>query len=557
MQRKNDNFSFDKLAINMPGALLVYRADEEAEILCASDGLIKIFECESFEDFMKFTGGSFSGVVYPEDLEETNRIIEEQIKLADGFDYVKYRIITRTGRIKHIEDWGHLVQDEELGDLYYVNLHDTANKEKLMAIAGNNASTNSISTGNSTDELTGLYNMSYFRLHAPDFISKAIKSEQPVSCIYFNIRNFHTYNETYGFSGGDRMLQSIARIIKDTFPNGLVARVEGDHFVVLTSQIDLTEKILRMNNRVNNIRREVIVEMKAGVFKIRDEKMDISLICDYAKLACDSIKREYGSTVQTYDGKMDERIHMQDHILNSFEHALSEGNIKVFFQPIFNVATGEITSYEALTRWEDPTYGVLIPANFISVLEEQHQIHKLDSYVINSVCKELKRRKDSGEKIVPVSLNLSRLDFELVDIVRVIEDAVKNYQISRDMLRFEITESLIAMDMAAMQKESERLRQHGFKVWMDAFGSGYSSLKVLKDFNLDGLKIDMDMIKSYNNERTNIILSAVIDMARRLGIPALSKGVETKEQLEFLKKAGCDLAQGYFLGKPAPAEAIA
>ena len=557
MQRKNDNFSFDKLAINMPGAILVYRADEEAEILCASDGLVQIFECSSFEDFMKFTGGSFSGVVYPEDLEETNRIIEEQIKLADGFDYVKYRIITRTGKIKHIEDWGHFVHDEELGDLYYVNLHDTANKEKLMAIAGNNAKPSNDGSKNARDELTGLFNMNYFRAQAPEFLQKVFKSGLPVSCVYFNIRNFHTYNETYGFSGGDRMLQSIARIIKETFPNGLVARVESDHFVVLTSQTDLSDKILRMNTRINNIRREVIVEMKAGIYKIYDEKMDISLICDYAKLACDSIKREYGSTVQTYDNKMDERIHMQDHILTSFDQALSSGQIKVFFQPVLNVATGEVASYEALTRWEDPSYGSLMPGNFINVLEEQHQIHKLDSFVIQSVCKELKRRKDLGEKLIPVSLNLSRLDFELTDIIKVIEDAVKNYDIPREMLRFEITESLIAMDMATMQKESERLRHHGFKVWMDAFGSGYSSLKVLKDFNLDGLKIDMDMIKSYDNERTNIILSAVIDMARRLGIPALSKGVETKEQLDFLKKAGCDLAQGYFLGKPTPAEAIA
>ncbi len=553
MQAKNADFSFEKLSHNMPGALLVYRADEEAEILCASEGLVDLFECDSFEDLMKFTGGSFSGLVYPEDIEETNKIIEEQIKLTNGFDYVKYRIITKTGKIKHIEDWGHFVHDEELGDLYYVNVHDISYKEKLMAIAGNNIMTMQ-ATGNTTDELTGLFNMAYFRLHASEYITRLLQSDGQANCIYFNVRNFHTYNETYGFSGGDRMLQSIARILKDTFPKGLIARVEGDHFVVLTSQSDLSEKIIRMSNRINNIRRGVVVEMKAGVFKIRDDKMDVGLICDYAQLSCDSIKREYGSIVQFYDGKMDERIHMQDHILSSFDHALTSGHIKIFFQPVVDVASGEIASYEALTRWEDPSYGSITPANFISILEEQHQIHKLDSFVIESVCKDLQRRRDSGEKLIPVSINLSRLDFELTDIIKVIEDAVKHYNIPRDLLRFEITESLIAMDMEAMKKESERLRQNGFKVWMDAFGSGYSSLKVLKDFVIDGLKIDMDMIKSFDNERTNIILSAVIDMARRLGIPALSKGVETPEQLDFVKKAGCDLAQGYLLGKPEPAD---
>ena len=186
------------------------------------------------------------------------------------------------------------------------------------------------------------------------------------------------------------------------------------------------------------------------------------------------------------------------------------------------------------------------------MLEEEHKIHKLDAFVINKVCEYLRSQKESGRELVPVSLNLSRLDFELTDIVQVIEDAVTRNNIPREMLRFELTESLIAVDMDAMKHESERLRKHGFKVWMDAFGSGYSSLKVLKDFDLDGLKIDMDMIKSLNDERANIIISAVIDMARKLGIPALSKGVETYKQFEFLKSAGCDLAQGYLFGRPAP-----
>ncbi|MBQ3447134.1 MAG: EAL domain-containing protein [Synergistaceae bacterium] len=269
-------------------------------------------------------------------------------------------------------------------------------------------------------------------------------------------------------------------------------------------------------------------------------------------MACDSIKREYGTTIQYYDGKMDENFQLQEHILASFTDALENGRLKVYLQPVVDVETGKIASYEALTRWEDPQYGRLSPANFLYVLEEQHLIHRLDGFVIEKVCEELKRRKDSGEEIVPVSLNLSRLDFELTDIVRVIEDAVSRNGIHQDMLRFELTESLIAVDMDAMKVEADRLRHHGFKVWMDAFGAGYSSLKVLKDFTLDGLKIDMDMIKSINDERSHIIIAAVIEMARKLGIPALSKGVETREQLKFLKEAGCDLAQGYLFGRPAP-----
>ncbi|MBR0035032.1 MAG: EAL domain-containing protein, partial [Synergistaceae bacterium] len=372
------------------------------------------------------------------------------------------------------------------------------------------------------------------------------------SCIYFNIRNFHTYNETYGFSGGDRMLRSIGRILQETFPYGLVSRFEDDHFLVITSQGNLRDKIKRMSVRINNIRRGVIVEMKAGIYAIKDSSMEVGIIIDCARLACESIKREYGTTVQYYEGKMDEIVHLQEHVLSTFQRALESGSIKVYFQPVVDVATGKISSYEALTRWDDPDYGRLSPLSFLYVLEEHSMIHKLDSFVIRKVCEELKRLAGKGEELVPVSLNLSRLDFELTDIVRVIDDTVKEYGVPQELLRFELTESLIAVDMEAMKHEAERLRQHGFHVWMDAFGAGYSSLKVLKDFALDGLKIDMDMIRSIDDERSHIIVSAIIEMAKKLGIPALSKGVETKEQLEFLKNAGCTLAQGYLFGRPAP-----
>ena len=352
------------------------------------------------------------------------------------------------------------------------------------------------------------------------------------------------------------MLKSVARILQETFPRGLTARFSEDHFAVITADDNLTEKINRMSIRVNNLRRGVVVEMKAGIYPVKTPDMDISVMCDCAKVACDSIKHEYGTSSQVYDGKMDEKVQLQEHIISSFEEAMKTGKIQIFFQPVVDVKTGETASVEVFTRWDDPRYGRLSPANFLYVLEEQRLIHKLDTFVVNKVCEELKRRRDNGENMVPVSVNLSRLDFELTDVVRVIEDAVAKNDIPGDMLRFELTESLIAVDMDAMKRESERLRRHGFKVWMDAFGSGYSSLKVLKDFALDGLKIDMDMIKSVDDDRANIIISAVIDMARKLGIPALSKGVETKEQLEFLKRAGCDLAQGYLFGRPAPAREV-
>ena len=547
----HENFmTLGKISVNMPGALLVYKDNAEEEIIFASEEIARIFECDSTQDFIRFTGGSFATIVYPEDIEEVNEIIKSQIKASNGYDYVTYRIITKNGTIKKIEDWGKLVHDPELGNLFYVYLNDMDIREKLLKISGQAALPEP--KANMTDNLTGLTNMKYFRQEAPNLIKDLLKKGGTPKCIYFNIRNFRTYNESYGFSGGDRMLKSISRILLDTFPRGLVSRFDDDHFAVITLQDDLPEKIERLSVRINNMRHGVIVELKAGIYEINNSKMNISIICDCAKMACDSIKREYGTLVKFYDGNMDKQLHLQEHILNSFSDALDTHKIKVYFQPVVDVNTGEIASVEAFTRWEDPEYGRLSPANYLYILEESYQIHKLDSFVIERVCEELNRERNNGEKLIPVSLNLSRLDFELTDIVRVIEDAITKYNIPRAMLRFELTESLIAVDMDAMKHETDRLREHGFKVWMDAFGSGYSSLRVLKDFNLDGLKIDIDMIKSLDDERGNIIISAVIQMAKKLGIPALSKGVETNEQLNFLKSAGCDLAQGFYFGRPEP-----
>lgn len=578
--------SVDALSENMPGAFLIYKAGGGEEILFASRALTKIFECDSMAEFMKFTGGSFATLVYPEDIEKVNQAVWDQVSASDGYDYVQYRVITKNGNIKTVEDWGHLVHDEDLNeDIFYVYLNDIKARSGASGLAvnsekkpdGANRAPSAAERYAEIDELTGLANIKSFRLHAPEYIKKFIDAGKYCYCVYFNIRNFHTYNETYGFAGGDRMLKSIARILQDTFLDSLVARFNKDHFVLIIGldaddsgdgHAELIARINRMGARINNIRRGIIVEMKAGIYYVKDKNnIDVSLMCDYAKLACDSIHREYGTSAQVYDGKMEEKIQLQEYILNNFQTALDNGDIKVFFQPVINVGNDKIASVEALTRWEDKTHGSISPANFIFVLEEQRQIHKLDTFVINKVCEYLHQRRENAtqesDALLTVSVNLSRLDFEMTDIVRVIEDAVSEYNIPREMLQFEISESLIAMDMDALKHEADRLRKHGFKVWMDAFGSGYSSLKVLKDFTLDGLKIDMDMIKALNaeseddenvkgDERANIIISAVIGMAQRLGIPVLSKGVETKEQLEFLKRAGCDLAQGYLLGRPMP-----
>jgi len=512
MFNDNDCITIEKLSKNLPGALLVYKNNETEDIVFVSDAIVKIFGCDSIEDFMKFTGGSFSTIVYPEDIEKIEESIKEQISSTDGFDYIIYRIITKTGEIKTIEDWGHLVHDEELGDLYYVYLHDMAISEKF----GDASKAHDLidPVANAVDDLTGLFNMASFRKRAPNLIRELLDRGDNPQCVYFNIRNFHTYNETYGLAGGDRMLKSFARILMDVFADSLLSRFDKDHFVVIAPMRDLSDRIARMSNRINNLRRGIAVEMKAGIYVINDADLDISVICDCAKFACESAKHEYGVVMQYYDGKLDQKAKLQKYIVEAFPAALENGAIKVYLQNTVDVKTGKIASAEAFSRWEDAKYGRLSPLEYIYVLEENHMIHRLDTFVIHEVAKEIKRLQDLGKEAVPVSINLSGLDFELTNVIQVVEDAIHENEIKPEMLMFEITESLIAVDMDAMQREAERFREHGFKIWMDAFGTGYSSLKVLKDFPLDGIKIDIDMIKSgENTERGSIIISTMIDLA--------------------------------------------
>ena len=298
---EKNKLTLEKLAQNIPGTLLVYKANENEDILFVSNDITKLFECESVDEFMKFTGGSFSYLVYPEDIEEVNKVIKAQIKDNQASnDYVQYRIITRTGKIKTVEDWGRLVHDEELGDLYYVYLNDIAERERLSKIS----STKIIQQNHdiiTSDELTGLLNTEGFNSRAVNFIARIFDIGLQPSLIYFNIRNFHTYNEIYGFEGGNRILKSIARILQDTFPNSLIARLNEDHFVVVTSKDDLNERISRMITRVNSSRKDSKVELKAGICKIKNPTLDLSLICERAKFACDKIKLEYNSIIQNYD----------------------------------------------------------------------------------------------------------------------------------------------------------------------------------------------------------------------------------------------------------------
>ena len=401
------------------------------------------------------------------------------------------------------------------------------------------------------DELTDLPSMMYFRRHAGAYVRRARMRGRMAYLVYFNLENFSVFNERYGFEEGDRLLLLMSVAIQAAFPGYLLSRFSEDHFLLVCESINLEESILDVREQLHAYGRNANVELKAGIFCLEDDKLDIGTACDRAKIACDSIAHRYDRTFRWYDDELDWQVERSQYIESHIDRAVENGWIKVFFQPIVRSITGEVCEFEALARWIDPRYGFLSPAVFVDVLEKAHLIHKLDSCVIDQACSVWKKMSTHESMLVPVSVNLSRLDFELTDAFSMVENTVARYEMPRQMLHVEVTESALNENTEELVHDLERFRRAGYQVWLDDFGSGYSSLNTLKDYVFDVVKIDMAFLREFESKpQSRVIIASVVNMAKQLGMQTLIEGVETPEQFEFLCGIGCEFVQGYLVGKP-------
>lgn len=237
--------------------------------------------------------------------------------------------------------------------------------------------------------------------------------------------------------------------------------------------------------------------------------------------------------------------------MDHLQEALDKKYIKIYLQPVIRSISGTLASAEALSRWVDPVYGLLSPADFIPALEESRQIQKLDLYVLEEICKTYRARVSQGLPVIPISFNLSRIDFYSGSIFEEVDAIVRKYRVPHHMIHVEITESVFIKDGVSISTQIDKFRDAGYEMWMDDFGSGYSSLNVLKDYHFDEIKIDMAFLSSFTEKAKDIIKSTV-RMAKDIGIHTLVEGVETEEQLQFIRSIGCEKIQGWYYGKPMP-----
>ena len=374
---------------------------------------------------------------------------------------------------------------------------------------------------------------------------------------YFNLENYKAYNAKYGFEAGDGLLKKFAAGLAQIFVDNPCARISDDHFVAICDPESSGRRIAEAGELLKSLQGEVSLELKTGLYRMEYPDESIDLCCDKARLAANSIKKMFDKSVCEYDHDLEYSFNRRQYVINSIDKAVSGGYIKVFYQPVINAKTGELCGMEALARWDDPEYGMLAPNQFIGTLEEYRLIHKLDQQIIELVCRDIHDLGDDPLSRIPVSINFSQLDFELYDVPAVLLEKAGKYGIPINMLDVEITESALNGDADGLIKTMEILRGNGFSQWLDDFGSGYSSLNVLVDYNFDVLKIDMVFLRRfYTNEKSKFLIKSIVEMAKNLGMVTLTEGVETEEMASFLKEIGCDKLQGYYFSKPVPHEEI-
>lgn len=530
--------AFRSVLDELPGGVLVYRGTREKEILYASKGVIQMLECKDAHEFINYTFGSFRHFVYIDDVGRVEREIDEQMRSSkDLHDYVNYRVRTITGKIVYVENFGRRVKLPGEGDVFCAFVMDSRVKDLTRDI----------------DSLTGFPGQKRFLGHAGNELKhRSFNTEAPETAIlYFNIKNFKMFNVQYGGKEGDQLLRDVADILKEVFPHDYIARFADDHFVVLTDYVDLKLRAREVYQKLVSLRSGVRLDAKFGVYHVTDFNVNPELACDLAKLACDSIRDRLDVHILEYTDEVWNLSELRNYAVYHIDEALKNGYIKVYYQPVLRSLSGTLCGLEALARWEDPEKGFISTGIFIPALEDSRQISKLDMYMIEHVCQNYRERVDRGEPVVPVSFNLSRIDFFTCEVLEELNRITDKYRVPHYMLNVEITESVFVHDFRKISEEIDNFHKAGFQVWMDDFGSGYSSLNVLKDYSFDELKIDMEFLAHFT-EKAKSVIESTVRMAKKIGVQTLAEGVETKEQLDFLKSIGCEKIQGYYFGKPMP-----
>lgn len=409
------------------------------------------------------------------------------------------------------------------------------------------------------DPLTGAYNRNGF-ISKTEKVLMGSTQKNEYAILFFNIKGFKVINELFGIEGGDDVLrESVERLQNSTLNPIFVARFEADHFVCLMRQKDLNyDKLTEMCHRIY-VRDDKKFNFygRVGIYLIADTTKGVSGMCDRAKLAEDYIQDDFAKPYSVYDINMRNGFVTKKELTSELSRALDSQEFEVYYQPVYNLKTGDIASAEALVRWNHPERGLLMPGYFIPIFEENGFISELDCFIGNQSTKFLQDRISENKFSVPVAVNLSRMDFYDTKLLETMLTNIKEVRLPVGHPRIEITESAYSSLVKNDSGFLRHIKDMGIKILLDDFGSGYSSFSSLREFDFDIIKLDMGFIRQIGvNKKSKKIIRSIIELAHEIGSQVIAEGVETKEQADFLTAANCDFVQGYLYSKPITQQAF-
>ncbi len=415
---------------------------------------------------------------------------------------------------------------------------------------------------------TGIYNFRAFLQKTQEMLDSNINKEY--TFMRFDLDRFKIFNDLFGFDEGDRILAGIGKIFMTSYNSDKITygHIYADHFIACFEKHNLNPAQLsqELTDYVNGLHPQFDFIVRIGFCDVlNDGNIDISLVCDHAQLALQSIKTDFTERYAFFNPEMVSELKQEQELITDMVSGILNEEFQVYLQPQYDYTTDTLIGAEALVRWLHPKKGLINPSVFIPIFERNGFITQLDEYIWDRTCRMLRAWIDEGLNPVPVSVNISRRDIYSQNLIKIFDDLLEKYHLNARLLRLEITESAYMDNPSQLIMVVETLRNHGFCLEMDDFGSGYSSLNTLKDVPVDVLKLDMKFISaategltkkdvSESSSRSGSILSSVVRMANWLRLPIIAEGIESKEQADYLKSIGCFHMQGFYFAKPMPAD---
>ena len=517
-----------------PGGVIVYFADGDEEIIHVNQYIIDLFECDSVDEFLRHTRGSFKEFVYSDDIDASEDSIWGQVDAHNNYDHIYYRIKTKTGKLVNVDDYGRLIEHPDGPDSRPV-FHVFIMK---------------IEQGGSVDWLTGLPDMARF-LKLAQLGTDAIfeRGERP-ALLALDLIGLKAYNMKYGRDAGDKLLRAFAEALRKHFGGETCSRFAEDHYYAFAPSMMLRQRVDGLFDDFRYLPDMPTLPIRVGAY-VLDPGDDVAAVAvDRAKIACDADRKTWHSHIVWFSDEMREEERLRIHVLERLDEAIESKWIRPYYQAIVRSATCDLCGEEALARWQDPDFGMLTPNMFVPVLEEAGLLYRVDLHMVDCVLADFAKKRAAGVGVVPVSVNFSHRDLELIDIAEEVTKRADEAGVPHELLRIEFTESAATANPHLLSLQISKLHEAGFEVWLDDFGSGFSSPNTLQEFDFDLIKLSMEVVSCASSKRERTVIMSEVQMAMRLGTGILAEGVETENMAAFLKSAGCTMLQGYYFSRP-------